>query len=238
MGLFNLPSPFYELVDRVVFAAAPAPWRLVFWAIMGAVSSLLLYKWLSPQAKIAATKKRVTEMRRRMLDHDGDDLASAMPLIRAQLTVAFRHLGLVLPATLIASLPALTLMIWLDTSYARALPDGAPTIEVVPPDLEGSWRTEADIPRITVRERTGNPVADIAVEKPIPQIEKRHWWNVLLGNPAGYLPDQGPVERVTVHLPERAYLPFGPDWARSWMALFVPVFFITSLLFYRIARIQ
>ncbi|WP_316976687.1 hypothetical protein [Shumkonia mesophila] len=238
MGLFNLPGPLYDLVDRAVFAAAPAPWRLVFWAVVAAVSSLLIYKWLSPQAKIAATKERVAELRRRMLDHDGEDLASAMPLIRAQLAIAFRHLGLVLPATLIASLPALTLMIWLDTSYARFLPDSAPFIEVVPAGFEGTWRTEADVPRITVRERTGQAVADIPVQKPIPQIEKRHWWNVLLGNPAGYLPDHGPVERVTVHLPEQAYLPFGPGWARSWMALFIPVFFVTSLFFYRIARIQ
>jgi hypothetical protein len=238
MGLFNLPGPFYELIDQAVFAAVPAPWRLVFWAITAAVISLLLYKWLSPQAKIAATKERVAEMRRRMLDHDGDDLASAMPLVRAQLGIAFRHLGLVLPATLIASFPVLTLMIWLDTSYARVLPDGAPPIEVVPPDFEGTWQTDSGVPLIAVRERGGNHIADIPVGKPIPQIEKRHWWNVLLGNPAGYLPDQGPVERVTVHLPERAYLPFGPGWARSWIALFMPVFFITSLLFYRLARIQ
>lgn len=237
MGLFNLPSPVYEFVDRAVAAAAPAPWRLVFWAIVGAVATLTLYKWLSPQAKIAATKERVAETRRWMLDHDGD-LASAMPLIRAQLGVAFHHLALVLPATLIASLPALTLMVWLDTSYARALPDDPPPIEVVPPTLEGTWRAEADAPRITVRERDGSTVADIPVGKPVPQIEKRRWWNVLVGNPAGYLPDQGPAERVTVHLPEQSYLPFGPGWARSWIALFMPVFFATSLVFYRIARIQ
>jgi len=239
MGLFNLPAPLYAAIDHAVAMALPAGWRLAFWAAFGAIASLLLYKWLSPQEEIAATKKTVEETRRRLLDHTGD-LASALPLIRVQFATALRHLVLVFPATLIASVPVVTLVIWLDTTYARILsPDGTPPIDVVPHGFEGTWQATGDTPpRIKVRETGGNFVADIPVQAPIPMIEKRRWWNLVIGNPAGYLPAQGPLERVTVHLPERTYLPFGPGWARSWLAVFGPIFFVTSLGFHRIARIQ
>lgn len=237
MGLLNLPGPVFAYLDQTA-AALPAAWRLVLWAMLGAAGSMLLYKWLSPQDEIAAIKKKVVDSRRRLQDHANDDLASVLPLIRGQLAIAFRHLGLVLPATLIATLPVLTLVIWLDNVYARALPAEAAPVEVVPRRFEGIWQGTADPPQIKVRAPGGDFVADIPLPVPIPMIEKRRWWNLLIGNPAGYLPARGPLERVTVHLPDRAYLPVGPDWARSWLAVFAPVFFLTSLGFHRIARIQ
>ena len=51
----------------------------------------------------------------------------------------------------------------------------------------------------------------------------------IIGNPAGYLPEQGPIESVTIALPERQYLPVGPDWLRSWFTVALAVLVITSL---------
>ncbi len=238
MGLLDLPGLIYGAVDRTVAPVLPPVWRLVLWAMLGAVASMLLYKWLSPQGQIAAIKQRGVETRRQLFEHD-DDLASAWPLIRAQFGAAFHRIRLVLPATLIATLPIITLLIWLDGTYARDLPETeTPPIEITPGDYRGSWQQGVVAPRITVRGEDGNFVANVPFPAAIPEIEKRHWWNLLIGNPAGYLPEQGPVERVSVQLPEKSYIPFGPDWARSWLAVFLPIFLITSLCFHRIARIQ
>jgi hypothetical protein len=64
---------------------------------------------------------------------------------------------------------------------------------------------------------------------PVGVVHQRRWWNVLLGNPAGYLPP-GEVDAVEIDLPRREYLPFGPDWLRGWIPLFFAVVIAVSLL--------
>ncbi len=89
-----------------------------------------------------------------------------------------------------------------------------------------------------MRVQTDSDWLDYALTMPIPVIEQRRWWNWLVGNPLGYLPDGDRVERVEIGLPERAYLPFGPPWMRSWLALLLPTMILVSLTTYRLARIQ
>ena len=61
-----------------------------------------------------------------------------------------------------------------------------------------------------------------------PVVHKHQWWNVLIGNPAGYLDDGQPVEAVFLELPRQAYLPFGPHWTRGWEFLFIGLLFSFS----------
>jgi hypothetical protein len=46
-------------------------------------------------------------------------------------------------------------------------------------------------------------------------LQKRQWWNSLIGNPIGYLPESSPLEWIDLDLPEKEYLPFGPTWLRA-----------------------
>ena len=78
----------------------------------------------------------------------------------------------------------------------------------------------------------------MVVDKPVTRVEKRHWWNTIIGNPAGYLPAEAPVDGVSIALPERQYLSVGPDWLRSWFVIAFAALLLTSLAFMRIARIQ
>jgi hypothetical protein len=238
MGLLDLPAPFFDLVDRNLLWFLPPFARLVVWAILAAVASILIYKWLSPQAKIAATKTAAAAARRRLNAHQGD-LESAMPLMRQSLRLASMQVLLVLPGALIGSLPVLALLIWLDGSYARTFPTEPATVQVAPADqYAGHWRGDETGGAIEVVDKTGRAVATLPLEKPVPQIEQRHWWNLLIGNPAGYLPDGGPLESVTIALPEHEYVSAGPAWARSWFSIVLPVLLLTSLAFLRIARIS
>jgi hypothetical protein len=63
----------------------------------------------------------------------------------------------------------------------------------------------------------------------VPMLHKHQWWNVLIGNPAGYLPDQLGVKRVDLDLPPKVYLPFGPTWLHGWEAVFFAGLFVTAL---------
>ena len=234
MGLLDLPAPLFDFVDRSLLGALPPLARLILWAIAGAAVSLTLYRWLSPQRRIAAAKAAALEARRRLSAHDGD-LESALPLMRQSMKAALRHVGLVFPAALIASLPVLALLVWLDGAYGYQLPQDrqAPAVSVEPANYSGQWRDGS----IALRDQRGADVGRLTLAEPITRIEKRHWWNAIIGNPAGYLPEQGPIERVTIALPERQYLPVGPGWLRSWLTVALCALVIASLLIMRIARI-
>lgn len=235
MGLFDLPAPLFEFVDRTLLGALPPLLRLILWAVAGAGASLALYRWLSPQRRIVAAKGEALDARRRLNAHDGD-LESALPLMRQSMKAALRHVGLVFPAAMAASLPVLALLVWLDGAYGYQMPQGQqqPAVSVQPPTYSGQWQADGNI---AVRDAVGAEIAHLTLTEPVTQIEKRQWWNVLIGNPAGYLPEQGPVERVTIALPERQYLSVGPDWLRSWATVALTALVVASLIIMRIARI-
>jgi hypothetical protein len=235
MGVFDLPAPLFDFIDRSLLGALPPLARLILWAIAGAAVSLALYRLLSPQRRIAQAKAAALNARRRLNAHDGD-LESALPLMRQSMKAALRHVGLVFPAAIVASLPVLALLVWLDAAYGYQLPQDrqAPAVSVEPATYSGQWRPNGSI---EVRDQAGAEVARLTLAEPITHIEKRQWWNVLIGNPAGYLPERGPIERVTIALPERQYLPVGPGWLRSWVPVALAALVIASLLIMRIARI-
>lgn len=235
MGLLDLPAPLFDFVDRSLLGALPPLLRLILWAIAGAAVSLALYRLLSPQRRIAQAKAAALDARRKLNAHDGD-LETALPLMRQSMKAALRHVGLVFPGALIASLPVLALLVWLDAAYGYQLPQGqqAPAVSVDPATYSGQWQPNGSV---EVRDQKGGEVARLTLVEPITHIGKRQWWNVLIGNPAGYLPDQGPIESVSIALPERQYLPIGPDWLRSWVTVALTVLVIASLLIMRIARI-
>jgi hypothetical protein len=235
MGLLDLPAPLFDFVDRSLLGALPPLARLILWAIAGAAVSLALYRLLSPQRRIAQAKAAALNARRRLNAHDGD-LESALPLMRQSMKAALRHVGLVFPGALIASLPVLALLVWLDGAYGYQLPEGSqtPTVSVEPASFSGQWQANGSI---AVRDQSGAEVARLTLVEPITHIGKHQWWNTIIGNPAGYLPEQGPIDSVTIALPERQYLPVGPDWLRSWLTVALTVLVIASLLIMRIARI-
>ena len=235
MGLLDLPAPLFDYVDRSLLGALPPLARLILWAIAGAAISLALYRLLSPQRRIAQAKAAALDARRRLNAHDGD-LESALPLMRQSMKAALRHVALVFPAAIVASLPVLALLVWLDAAYGYQLPQDqqAPAVSVEPTTYSGQWQPNGSI---EVRDQSGTEVARLTLAQPITHIEKRQWWNTIIGNPAGYLPEQGPIESVSIALPERQYLPIGPDWLRSWVTVALTVLVIASLLIMRIARI-
>lgn len=235
-GLLDVPAPLYGAVDRALMTLLPPPARLVVWGVLGAVVSVLLYRALSPQLRIAAAKARLRALRRQLDAHDGT-FEQALPLLRAQIGASLRHVWLVLPATLLASLPVLTLLIWLAGTYGHRLPEPgqSPPVKVAPAGLDVRWQDRP--PQLTVLDK-GRTVAQVPLTAPVTRVEKRQWWNVLVANPIGYLPSDGPARQVRIALEPRRYLDFGPDWVRGWAAVFMSVLFAASLLTQRLARVH
>lgn len=228
MGALDLPAPLFAWADNFVANILPPGGRLVIWAALAALASMELYRIVSPQKRLTRLKAAIQAAQRRLADYDGS-FDGAGPLIGRVLSLALRRVALVLPATLLAALPIVMLCIWLDAAYGRVFPEpGQPVAVAAPSGFEGRWsRDGSGPPRVRVVDAQGGTVADVTVDAPVPVLHKRAWWNLLLANPAGYLPDNGPVERVEIDLPRLELHRMGPAWLRGWE----PVFILALLLF-------
>ncbi len=250
MGLFDLPAPLLAWLDGGFGLIAPPTLRLVLWGLIGGVGSMALYWLLSPQDQIAGAKTAAARAKRALDAFDGE-FADAWPLIRDLLGQALRQLRLVLWPALVASAPAICLLAWLSSTYGYSFP-GTPDavgIRTSPDQLQAAlvppmWSPlAAPAPagtthRIVVADEAGNVVSTIPWAAPIATIDKRHWWNFLIGNPAGYLPDDAGVERIDLDLRPNEYLPFGPEWLRAWYGVFFAALVASSLALKLWARID
>lgn len=222
MGILDLAAPLFAWTDDIASNVLPPMGRLIMWAALAALASMELYRVASPQRRLERLKTAIRGAQRRLTDYDGD-FDGAGPLIGRVLSLALRRIALVLPATLLAALPILMLCIWLDTAYGRAFPQpGQPVAVAAPEGFEGQWRgDEPGLPRVRVADGGGGTVADVAIGAPVRVLHKREWWNLLVANPAGYLPEEGPVDRIEIDLPRLELHGMGPDWLRGWEPVFV-----------------
>jgi hypothetical protein len=245
MGALNWPAPVFDWADAMM-QGLPAPWRLVLWAMIASALSMAIYRVASPQRRIAKAQRQA-QAARRALDRFDGEFADAWPLIRQVLRTAFYRIGLVLPGVLLAMLPILAMLVWLSSSYGYRFPDRSDAVSVAARPSSAGVRAELSVMphqatqpekrRVVLRDRTGAIAAAIPLQRPVPVLEKRRWWHALIGNPAGYLPDDVAVERVEIALPAQQMLATGPAWLRGWEPLFFAVMLGASLLIKRLWRI-
>ncbi len=238
MGLFDLPAPVLSFIDGQATRLLPPALMLLVWAAAAAILSMEAYRALSPQRSITALRTRLTRAQNRLAGYDGP-FEGAWPLIRRMLGLALKRVGVVLPASLAASIPLLMLIIWLDGSYAREMPPPGETVEVTAPgEFSGQWVEGETGARAVVSNGTGETVADVPVAAPIPVVHKKRWWNVFIGNPAGYLDDDAPVDRIDITLPRREMVQAGPSWLRRWEIVFFPALIVMALAIKSVRRIE
>ncbi|MFZ5654182.1 MAG: hypothetical protein ACOY42_07280 [Pseudomonadota bacterium] len=229
MSLLDLPAPLLGAVDAGLGTFLPAAPRVLLWGLLGGAAGMGLYALLSPQRRIEVARRTSARARAALADCDAE-LADALPLIRAALAAAWRQLRLTLAPALLAALPLLLLLPWVSNQYGHRFPPPQVVPEIrTTPAHPASWQRPAPgPPRIRVGERPPY-LAEVTLAAPVPVVEPRRWWNALIGNPAGYLPDAGPVARIEIDLPRRHLWRRGPDWLRGWEATFFTAAVIASL---------
>jgi hypothetical protein len=226
MGVFDVAAPLFDWIDGLAAQVLSSWLRLALWGMLAGAVSMLLYRWLSPQEQIRRGKGELRQAQQQLNAFDGE-FADAWPLMRKMLRSALSQVAVVGWPALVASLPLLFLLNWLSNSYGYAYPPAGAQLEIqavperytaawIQPDPSGNER----YPQVVVSDPEKNTVIEAQVTAPIPIIHKRKWWNVLIGNPVGYLPDNAPVERIRAPLPRQQHLPFGPSWLRGWEFVF------------------
>jgi hypothetical protein len=245
VGVLDLPAPLFAGVDSLLSGLAPPTLRLALWGVIAAALSMGAYWLLSPQTRIAQAKADALAARRALDAYDGE-FAEAWPLMGRVLRTALRQLGLVTSPALLGSLPVLALLAWLSTTYGHSFPPDGAAIPVRTTPQAGAAQVQtvqADASakagrQVVVLDDAGNVVERFILSAPVPTIHKRQWWNVVIGNPIGYLPDSSPLEWIELGLPQREYLPLGPSWLRAWYVVFFGVLLAASLAIKAAARIE
>ncbi|HKJ94161.1 MAG TPA: hypothetical protein VKA32_00860 [Gammaproteobacteria bacterium] len=240
MGLLDYPAPVFSWLDAEFGAVLPPTARLVLWGVLGGILSMALYRWLSPQRRIAEGRRELADARRR-LDHYDGDFSGAWPIMANLLRTAGVQVARTGWPAVIASIPLLCLLLWLSTAYGYRYPesDSVPALRVTPAPGYANWvaSTGQGPPGIEVADARGG-VVTVPLAAPVPVLHHRHWWNALAGNPAGYLPGDSTTREVAIALPPRRYLPAGPAWLRGWELPFFLSLVMTSLVVKRVAHIE
>jgi hypothetical protein len=248
MGLFDWPAPLFSAFDDLIAHLSGPLGRVIIWAVLCAAVSMAFYTLLSPQNRIRLIKEHLADARTAMAEDDGEDFGRGMALARRQLAESFKLVGVILLPAVIASLPGLALIIWLDGQYGyrcptadqpvtiSAQPENSPVSQIgaVPTGPDGGACPIVQVPTTnTQRDDATAPSAPetmaVALAAPVPVLAHHQWWNSLIGNPAGYLPDQTPIEQLRFDLPAQQILSVGPGWARGWELTFFVVLVLASI---------
>lgn len=253
MGIFNLPAPVFEGLDRLMGVWLSPAARLGVWALLASIVSMALYRGCSRQAGIRAVQEEAHAARRALLGYDGDFAGFSM-LARASLAAPLRWLVLVSGPALLASLPVVLVVVWLDGEYGYDFPSAGQTVEIRldPPMVGGLWTGKDEAGAAGVRfiawpsaghserllDELGDTLLALPHAAPVPIIHKRRWWNTLVGNPAGYLGDGSAIDSVSLGLPRQDVLGFGPTWARSWEWPFFALLLLFSAIAKKLMRIH
>ncbi|NIQ02725.1 MAG: hypothetical protein GWM98_22175 [Nitrospinaceae bacterium] len=245
MGLFDLPAPILTWLDHQLSGFLPAWCWMVILALVSSVLSMGLYAWISPQQKLKQFQQEAQKARSELSKYDGE-FDGLPPLVKRVLGLSLKHLGMILLPAMAASLPLICILVWLSNHYGPEVPVGGETVcvQTHPADIETlkvfpertaggegkrclAWPADA---KITLQDEKRQLSWSLDMALPVGRVHKKSWWNYLIANPAGYLPDDLPLEWITFDFKDRQIIALGPDWMRGWEASF-----LISLLIFSIA---
>ncbi len=253
MGLFDLPAPLFAAIDGVLAMALPPLLRLMCWGILAGWLTMVVYRRLSNQEKIGELKAHQKAQQKKIAEFDGE-FEQLMPLIRHTLALGFRQLGLALGPALLSTVPVLFLIVWVAGAFGNEAPaadsmvhltaepsnddihwSSITAVEIAADGWQVKWPGSGQSLTLTDGRQS---LLTLPLEYNIPVIHKKKWWNLLMANPIGYLPDEGKTDVIHIGLPEQVIIGFGPNWMHGWMFSFFLTFLLSSLGFKLLLRID
>jgi hypothetical protein len=241
--------PFFDGLDALLATVLPPLVRLIIYGAVSGAVTMLVYGLVSNQEAIRRQKVRIQAIRDE-LKVAQDDFARTMQLSRQNLGAALRLLGLSAWPAVVASLPVLVMILWLSMRWSQPMPEAGTvvpishtpstaTLAVEPPNVltDNAVRWPPVDAPATLQGDEGALYAGLGAKPPASTLHKRTWWNALLDNPAGYLPDDANVEEINFALPQREVLHFGPGWIRGFELTYFATVILVSLLLKSVFRI-
>lgn len=246
MGFFDICAPLLTPLHRWLAVWMPAAVEIALWASLCAWASMGLYRLLSRQQQLQKLKPEVRAATLRIVDYDGD-FSGMLTAVAHALRLALRQIRLTLLPAILGSLPLLFIVTWLSNTFEYESPRVGQTqsIKLALQAQDPLWPADTAVARvgpgewqvkwpdaahpIALKDQSGHTLLSLPLSAPVPAVSKWSPWNALIGNPAGYVPDQAVVDTVEVPLAPLDIVPVGPSWLRSWITLFLFVLISWSL---------
>lgn len=255
LGILDWPGIVFGWINQALLLVLPLPLTLVFWAVVSGWATMWVYRAVSNQEKLAALKPQLKAVQDELRRYDGE-FSGLIPLIRENFRLSGRQIGLAIGPAAVAGIPVLFVLVWGSNEFGRHFPQAGEPVNVAVSSESvardaGNWRwagtrarhlpSAVDEPlrwriawpgdEATLETAEGEQAVTLPHEAPTPILHVRQWWNLLIGNPAGYLEQENPVESIEIDLPAHEILPLGPDWMRGWLFTYFVVLVAASLGF-------
>ncbi len=259
MGLFDLPSPLFSFLDGLMLSL-PDLFKLIIWGILAGYGSMWLFKRCSNQEKMQGLKAQVKGNQKKMAEFEGE-MSDLLPLVGQTLKLAFKQLGSALGPALLVSIPVIFLIAWVSNNYGLEQPAADEQYLAEVHVVTGvnfapktySWENSDRVrwgsddqawginwPKDDLDLRLNQAetnILSISSGSVSPLVHKRQWWNWLIGNPMGYLPDSSEIDQLMFNFRPNKIIEVGPSWMHGWMFSFFVSFLVFSLVFKFVLRV-
>ena len=249
-AILDILNPVLSVVDRVLsdsLSLAPV-WRIAFFAALGSLVSMLLFKKLSNQTELAAVKRQIKQVQKDLV-RPTDGNGGIGRIVRQNLQLSGKQLWLSFWPALLASIPVLFLLAFSSNQFGVAAAETGSRVHVTPVDLQASpaefrwvgvnaqWDARKQAWTFYQPEpgQTASLLRGDALQLKLPTVVPTHvlhtkqWWNVLLANPAGYLEDNTAIARFEFNTPTPVIIDWGPGWMRGWLFAFMLILVVFSV---------
>lgn len=258
-SLFDVLSPVLSGFDGVLsdsLSLAPV-WRIAFFAALASVASMWLFKRLSNQDELARLKQKIKEVQKTLVGKDGEN-SDLKTHLQQNLRLTGRQLWLSFWPALVASIPVLFLLAFSSNQFGVEAAKAGSRVYVTPIGLQGSpteyqwlgvnaqwdarkkaWTFYQPGPGQSASLMLGEQeLLKLPTALPTRILHKKYGWNILLGNPAGYLDANATIERFEFNTPTQVIINWGPGWMRGWLFAFMLFLVLFSVAIKRIWKIE
>lgn len=252
MGLLDLPFPLLNLVDGALASFLPPVARIVLWGLLGGAVAMLLYRLVSNQERIRGKFEAMREIRGQLAKAEEFDEVKRLSMLN--LRTSLSALGNVIGPALVSALPVLVMIAWMAAHYGFERPAAGMAINLTTSpvgaeltsepaaalEINGVARTiawPAADGTTMLADASGTELIALPIEPPLDIVGPHRWWNWLIGNPAGYLPDGAAIQTLRFEFEPARYLGFGPGWMRGWEVVFFVSMLINSIVLKIVLRI-
>lgn len=246
MGLLEMPGVLLGGIDALLPRAIPDALRVLAWGALAGVAGMALYRWVSPQQRLAAVRAELAVAQRALMDYDGD-LSGLWPRLRRQFALALRQLLLTLGPSLLAGLPVILMWTWMMQRFDHVPPQAGEPVAVrvepvqpglrwmplsLQPDAQGRVQLTWPAPgaSLQLQDEHGRELARIDATTP-PLLLQPGSLDWLFGRGQARLTVGGALQAVQVELVPRRFLPGLPGWLAGWETLYIAATIAASLFF-------
>ncbi len=238
-------------VIGLVQGDVPVGLRVSTWGLLLGIGTMLVYGLFSDQETLESLKDEVSDAREALRSYDGTDVDEMGRRMKRAFGLSLQQLRLMLGPTLLAGVPVVVALIWMEGAYTHRSPEPGEAIKATvharqddPGELV-RWRPDSQVQSASGATSTivwpggeaelrletvdsGATLLTLPLSAPVRRIERTnwtHWWF----DDGGYaLPADAPIRHVSFELPRREVIPFGPTWLRGWYALFLVMISIAA----------